>query len=843
MNRGLINGLDAGFQTGSDFFMYIIKFDLTNDGFNSIPDLINNVFAILGYVSNKGISEKIYNEKSLISYINFLYGKKEDLDDELTDLLQKMGQDLKNLYVSGQVYMKYDEKVMKYWLSKLQPSNALFVIGSGDFQFGESVEKIAFKRTGPNFKQNNKLVEKQWEVYDDFMKEIHEDIGNYRLKTGERRKTEIHQNETKLTKSLRESLLEKKGFKGLIDKRKNNLCRRQSHNKRSALASFQGQSNDTNPFTTWLYTKKLNKFDEQMMIYYRSEQVDALQLLQFSSYISNFESILPNDLMIYESNPYIPNDLSLVDNQCVASIPLPQAQKFEQRLLTVTNFTDPINSLIHEHLKGESGDNNSKINGTCFDSELTKDKEFTLPDTLMQNSSVEAWVKTSREFSLPQVQISMLFHYPNCGFESFMLDLFTGKLKVVLDSQLIDARILGYSIDINKDAIGMNVRITGFHDKIEDIVRLFSENLQNLTIEEQDYESIRMLYLLQDAMGMNSQSVGPQDEVIQQAEIILKLALTSSDSSVTYGSYLQNADYGFFMRSVNTFKKEAKLKVLFFGNILENDAQSLLKILDRSFTFQNDNTSTLNLSCIFYNNQKLLKVPEDVGLVYRTKNLNPDDSNHAIINYYQYGALDRQAELKTKAFAQTFNLKAFDYLRTANQLGYVVIAQPIILNKVLGIAVFIQGSKKSPYEMDGLIEDFLRYFEDYLYNMDEANMKQELENIEYEVFERRNIGFFDKSDAYWSEIYEGDYNFAKNEVREMLKGLNKGAIMQFYLDLMKNKQRKLSIQVYGGNETMTNDTMSTDRNYAGKGEKLIDGFNGLDLISIVDNKLKFYKQS
>ena len=265
--------------------------------------------------------------------------------------------------------------------------------------------------------------------------------------------------------------------------------------------------------------------------------------------------------------------------------------------------------------------------------------------------------------------------------------------------------------------------------------------------------------------------------------------------------------------------------------------------MDNSFTFQGDNTSTLNLSCSFNNNQKLLKVPEDVCLVYRTKNLNPDDSNHAIINYYQYGILDRQAELKTKAFAQTFNLKAFDYLRTANQLGYVVIAQPIILNKVLGLAVFIQGSKKSPFEMDGLIEDFLRYFEDYLYNMDENNMKQELENIDYDVFERRNKGFFDKSDAYWSEIYEGDYNFDKKDVKEMLKGLRKLDIMQFYLDLMKNKQRKLSIQVYGGNETITNDTVSTDRNYAGKGERLVDGFNGLDLISIVDNKLKFYKQS
>ena len=145
--------------------------------------------------------------------------------------------------------------------------------------------------------------------------------------------------------------------------------------------------------------------------------------------------------------------------------------------------------------------------------------------------------------------------------------------------------------------------------------------------------------------------------------------------------------------------------------------------------------------------------------------------------------------------------------------------------------------------MDGLIEDFLRYFEDYLYNMDENNMKQELENIDYDVFERRNKGFFDKSDAYWSEIYEGDYNFDKKDVKEMLKGLRKLDIMQFYLDLMKNKQRKLSIQVYGGNETITNDTVSTDRNYAGKGERLVDGFNGLDLISIVDNKLKFYKQS
>jgi len=841
MNKGLINGIDAGYQTGSDFFMYIIKFDLTNDGFNRMLDLINNLFGLLGFISNQGISQTIYNEKSLISYINFLYSQKEDLDSEMTDLLQRMGQDIKNLYVSGQVYMKFDESVMRYWLSKLQPNNALFVIGSTDFQFNDNIEKIAFKRKQPKFKQNNNSLENQWEVYDDFMKEIYEDVASYRLKTGDRREdvSRSSQNETKLMKRFKKTIEEQKKSKGLFTFRSENILCRKHEKGRVFSGSIERDANDSNTFITWLYTKKLNKFDEQMKIYYRVEPVDQAQLLQFSSYISDYSGILPPDIKIYESNPYIPNDLSLLDNQCVASNSLTKGQAFQQRLLVISNFTDPIDTLIKNHLKSA---NDSKINSTCFEGELTKDHEFGFPDVLLKNDSVEAWIKTSREFNLPQVQLSMLFHYPNCGFESFMLELFIGKLKMVLDGHLVDAKILGYNIDINKDSVGMNVRFEGFHDKLEDLVKLFNDNLQNLTIEESEFEGIKMLYLLTDAMGSTMDSIGPQEEVIQQAELILRRALLGPDNN-SYSYYLRNVDYSYFQKSVATFKKESKLKILFFGNVLQNDAQKLLSLLDNSFSFLDDNATTLNLSCVPNGYESLLKVPNDVGLVYRMKNLNNDDSNHAIINYYQYGVYDKLAELKIKAFSQTFNLKAFDFLRTVNQLGYVVLTQPIFLNKVLGMGVFIQGSKKNPFEMDGLIEDFLMFFENYLYDISDSDIKQELENINYDVFERRNKGFYDKSDAYWSEIYEGNYNFEKKDVKNMLDGLKKSDILDFYEKLMKSEQKKLSIQVWGNNETILNNTLSKDRNFAGKGQKLIDGFNNLEQYSITDNKLKFYDKN
>ena len=73
-----------------------------------------------------------------------------------------------------------------------------------------------------------------------------------------------------------------------------------------------------------------------------------------------------------------------------------------------------------------------------------------------------------------------------------------------------------------------------------------------------------MLYLLTDAMGSTMDSIGPQEEVIQQAELILRRALLGPDNN-SYSYYLRNVDYSYFQKSVATFKKSLSSRSYFSG--------------------------------------------------------------------------------------------------------------------------------------------------------------------------------------------------------------------------------------------------------------------------------------
>lgn len=72
-----------------------------------------------------------------------------------------------------------------------------------------------------------------------------------------------------------------------------------------------------------------------------------------------------------------------------------------------------------------------------------------------------------------------------------------------------------------------------------------------------------------------------------------------------------------------------------------------------------------------------------------------------------------------------FDSQAFIKLRTEKQLGYVVRAGFRPLDCVDGAFITVQGSKKTPYEVNQDIEDFLRAFAKYIADLS----SEELDNL------------------------------------------------------------------------------------------------------------------
>ena len=71
----------------------------------------------------------------------------------------------------------------------------------------------------------------------------------------------------------------------------------------------------------------------------------------------------------------------------------------------------------------------------------------------------------------------------------------------------------------------------------------------------------------------------------------------------------------------------------------------------------------------------------------------------------------------------TFSSKAFKYLRTELQLGYVVKANCRPIGCVDGAQIIVQGTAKAPYEVNKHIEAFLEKFGHELEELSDAEFK------------------------------------------------------------------------------------------------------------------------
>lgn len=194
-------------------------------------------------------------------------------------------------------------------------------------------------------------------------------------------------------------------------------------------------------------------------------------------------------------------------------------------------------------------------------------------------------------------------------------------------------------------------------------------------------------------------------------------------------------------------------------------------------------------------------------------------------------------------------MKAFDYLRTERQLGYVVFANLIKVKKIDGLAIFIEGSAKDPNEMDSAIESFLKYFYQYLINMDSNLLFDQLNNVLVSITEEKT-NFVEKGINFWNEIVSGNYDFTKQKYIDAVKNINKVDIIKFYESLFKNNQKKLSIQLFASksnNESISiynkGKVLESNQNFAGNSEKIIDkieDFNKLENYTFVDQRMKFF---
>lgn len=189
-----------------------------------------------------------------------------------------------------------------------------------------------------------------------------------------------------------------------------------------------------------------------------------------------------------------------------------------------------------------------------------------------------------------------------------------------------------------------------------------------------------------------------------------------------------------------------------------------------------------------------MKIP--VGKTYlRCKNLNPNDENTITECHYQIGPSSYRKKHLLNLLVKIGEIKAYDILRTREQLGYVVHVCPTFDHDALGYSIEVQ-SQESKYSAE-FIDERIENFRNELYST--------IENMTDEEFQ-----------CYNDSDYLGCFIFL------LVNGNNitKTELLEFYKDIMKNNNRKLCVQVIGNSKTDYNNNVNPTQEKSWDLEKL-----------------------
>lgn len=194
--------------------------------------------------------------------------------------------------------------------------------------------------------------------------------------------------------------------------------------------------------------------------------------------------------------------------------------------------------------------------------------------------------------------------------------------------------------------------------------------------------------------------------------------------------------------------------------------------------------------------------------------LNDDNSSLKIL--YQIGPKTVRLVCLLRLLEGILDTKAFDYLRSREQLGYSVGVQVGSDGDILALSVFVKSQEhKHPFsEVYSKLEIFM--------NEIAKKVIDELTDEEFESFKEARIKMLSSEDLdldseidrNWHEISGLTYMFDRVELSiKVTKSVTKADLQEFFKSFTQpNNARKLSLQIIGNqNSPTTSETNLTDR--------------------------------
>ncbi|CAD8182719.1 unnamed protein product [Paramecium octaurelia] len=473
---------------------------------------------------------------------------------------------------------------------------------------------------------------------------------------------------------------------------------------------------------------------------------------------------------------------------------LPSIHKYQPNDLNMKSFCKPYQSDKedpYEDLQNEKMliQRNSEMVFSnveeCLQYEHQYEELYPLPEYLLKSSIGKLWWKLDRSYKTPAIFMGMKIDKINFQFtlrQQVLLKVFQSYTSTMISQHLDAAFQNNYNFQFSSSPNHIIFNIYGWNDKffefIEDSLTFFTKQQIDQQVYDQTLKTL-----------MNNLNEELQTPLYQQIRnrFFFNTLIQGYYEPQQLLQELKSINIKDYEQFHSQLFKGTNFQLYLTGNVLREEALSLFKSIEKKLFGKQKH---LDYNPIY---SKILKLSNNYIIPYAAES---DDINGATYNYYIFGNRNRKQFAIMNILKGTFDSYAFNYLRTDLQLGYLVSAKFQPLECLDGAAILVQGSAKSPYQVNQHIEDFLQHFYEEIEKMTDFDI-EELKKAAIQQLRQKEKTLFEKGQTYWDHISNNDYIFEEKEITiDQIDLLKKEDLLTFLNSAFK-KSSKISIQLYG----------------------------------------------
>ncbi|KAK6354672.1 Insulinase (Peptidase M16) [Orbilia brochopaga] len=389
-----------------------------------------------------------------------------------------------------------------------------------------------------------------------------------------------------------------------------------------------------------------------------------------------------------------------------------------------------------------------------------------VPSLLRNTPESRIWFKKDDTFWAPKANTYFTLRTPrtySTPRDYAIARFFCELVKDSLHEYYYDAELAGLEYSLSPNMLGFDLEISGYNDKMIVLLTKVLEAMRDLKPKEGRFEVIKERLV----RAYRNWELGTPYQMVPEftrhllaekkwlnEEILVELEALGSVEEVLV-----------WWKGVRALSVEG----LLHGNLYKEDALNMTDLITRILKPQPLPTSQ-------WFTRRCVLLPAGSELIYERDLRDPNNVNNAVEYMLHLGTIeDRQMKARLLLWAQMSQERAFDTLRTKEQLGYVVFSGSLMQATTMGYRVLVQSERPCAY-----LEERIEAFLNLDWEMDDEAFEKHKQSVLNRLQESlKNLN--QESNRLWWHVASEAYDFLQVDEDSRIVGtLSKGDMREFY---------------------------------------------------------------